>query len=116
MWATKDLPPFPARPRKREIGHPGICPLMWHGCVLTKFAGPIDAHDMTADLRFTWKPFTPRQEHLYTVSGATGFALVIFLSLAGVWLFLSMLVCSSRIMRPAGGSGISAKCSSRRSP
>ena len=52
-----------------RIGHPAICALMWNNCILTKFAGTIDAGKMTSDIQFDWKRFKPYQQHFYTIQG-----------------------------------------------
>ena len=87
---------------QQRIGHPAICSLMWNFCVLTKFTGTINAAEMTGDLLFSWKPFTPFQQHFCTTSGARGSAEICFVLLAGGWIFVSMIACNKRIMRPRG--------------
>jgi hypothetical protein len=84
------------------INHPAICSLMWDKCVLTKFAGTINANDMTGDLRFDWKPFEACQRYFYTISGARDFAMILFIALTGSWCFATMILCNGRIMQPGG--------------
>jgi hypothetical protein len=84
------------------IGHSAICSLMWNDCVLTKFAGTIKAADMTQDIRFQWRPFRAFRQHFYTANGARDVAVILFVFLAGGWLFVSMIVFSTRIKQPGG--------------
>ena len=67
-----------------SIGHSAICSLMWGGCVLTKFAGNIDAASMTKDIQFNWKPFESHQEHFWTQYGARCGAEILFVILLGI--------------------------------
>jgi hypothetical protein len=84
---------FVGKTTKQRIGHPAICSLMWDKCILTKFAGTIDAGGMTADLHFDRKPFEAHQQHFYTRRGAYHFALILFACLTGCWLAVSMVAC-----------------------
>ena len=52
------------------IHHPGICPLVWNRCVLTKFSGTISSQDMGRDMRFGWGPFRAYRQHFHTGQGA----------------------------------------------
>jgi len=85
-----------------EIAHPAIVPLMWDGCVLTKFAGTIRVADMTKDIQFAWKPFEALQQHFFTIDGAWTSANLRFVTLAGVWGMISMLFFKNRIQQPRG--------------
>jgi hypothetical protein len=85
-----------------HVGHPAICPLMWNNCILTKFAGTIDADKMTSDIWFDWKPFRPYRQHFYTDRGARGVAFVTFIFLVGSFLAVSMVLCDERIRQPQG--------------
>lgn len=86
----------------QQIGHPAICSMMWNKCVVTKFAGTIDADRMTSDIRFGLTPFRPYREHFYTVQGAKQSALLMFVCLLGCWIAASMIACRKRIMEPEG--------------
>lgn len=86
----------------QRIGHPAICSLMWNECILTKFAGPIDADKMTSDIQFEWKPFEPYREHLFTIQGAREVALIVFIGVLGASLAVSMFVCQKKIVQPKG--------------
>ena len=85
-----------------EIAHPAVVPLMWDGCVLTKFAGTIPAADMTGDIQFTWRPFEPLRQHFFTVDGAWHSAIHRFLAAVGAWGMISMVLFRKRIRRPRG--------------
>lgn len=76
---------------KARIGHPVLCDMMWHGCVVTKFSGAIKAERMTADIRFSDVPFKAYRQHFYTRHGAVSFSLILFLWAGGAWLFAAML-------------------------
>lgn len=84
------------------IGHPGICPLMWGNCVLTKFAGSISAASMTKDIRFAWKPFESHQEHFFTQYGARCLAVILFVWGVGLWCLISMLKYREKLVQPQG--------------
>ncbi|MFZ1933728.1 MAG: DUF2330 domain-containing protein [Thermoguttaceae bacterium] len=84
------------------IGHPAICPLMWDKCILTKFAGTIDADRMTADLQFDKKPFEGYRQHFYTEQGAYHLSLILFVCMTGCWLAGSMVAYRAKIVRPWG--------------
>ena len=85
-----------------QIGHPAICSLMWNDCILTKFAGTIDADKMTSDIQFGWTPFKPYRQHFYTTQGAKAFALLVFICFLGGCLAVSMVVCKELIVQPRG--------------
>ena len=95
-------PPFFGTTSRLRIGHPGVCRLMWNDCVLTKFAGNIDSHDMTKDIDFAWGTFKTYRQHFYTEKGAWSFALILFISFTGGWCLISMLVCEKKIKQPGG--------------
>jgi hypothetical protein len=87
---------------KLSIGHPALQQLMWNDCVLTKFAGTIAANDMANDMLFTWSPYRPYRQHFYTSKGAWDSAIIFFVGIAGLWLFVSMLFFRQRIIQPKG--------------
>jgi hypothetical protein len=93
---------FRGETTNQQIGHPAICSLMWNKCILTKFAGPIDADKMTSDIQFDWKPFEPYREHLFTIQGAREVALIVFIAGFGASLAVSMFVCQKKIVQPKG--------------
>jgi hypothetical protein len=86
-----------------RIGHSAICSLMWNDCVLTKFSGTISAAEMTKDIDFQWRPFHAYRQHFYTMQGARDVAVIVFVSLLGGWVFVSMIVFSKRITQAGGG-------------
>ena len=84
------------------IGHPTICSLMWDRCVLTKFAGTVDAVNMTDDIHFTWKPFKSHQEHFFTRYGAGCLAVILFAVVVGGWNIVSMRDYARGLVQPKG--------------
>ena len=86
----------------RYIAHEGITNLMWDNCVLTKLAGKVSPAGMSQDIRLKWKPFTPHLMRLFTARGARSLCLMLFVGIAGVWLFGSMVACCKRIKGPLG--------------
>ncbi len=99
-YETKTL--FVGDTSNQIIGHPAICSLMWDKCILSKFAGTIDADRMTADLQFDRKPFEACRQHLYTRRGARHVALILFTCLTGCWLAASMVACRAKVVQPWG--------------
>ncbi len=79
-----------------NVAHPGVAPLLWDGCVLTRFTGVIEAGRMKEDIDFKWTAFKAHRQHVYTVQGATQSAIILFTSLAAGFLFLSMVCCVNR--------------------
>lgn len=93
----------------QSIAHPAVCSLIWDGCVISKFSGNIDAVNMDRDIKFSWMPFVPFQQHFYTAKGAKTSAVILFIVLAGGWLFFSMIVCHKMIIQPRGLQRYSVK-------
>ena len=93
---------FAGKTTNQIIGHPAMCPLkVENDCILTKFAGTIDAGDMKADIQFDLKPFKSYRQHLLVPSKAhSHFALILFVCLAGCWTGDSMVACRTRIVQP----------------
>jgi hypothetical protein len=75
---------------------------MWDKCILTKFAGTMDADRMTADLHFDKKSLEAYRQHFYTEQGAYHFAIILFASLTGCWLAGSMVACRAKIVQEWG--------------
>jgi hypothetical protein len=85
-----------------NVGHRAICPLMWDGCVITKFSGSIDAKRITDDIHFTWAPFKAHQDHYFTRSGASDVALVLFFAMVGIGNILCMRDYARGFVQPVG--------------
>jgi hypothetical protein len=85
-----------------QIAHLAIQALMWDKCVVTKFAGAIDSTKMTSDLNFSWVPFEPYRQRLFTTRGARETVLIWFVGAMGVWVFVSMIIFRKRIRTPGG--------------
>jgi hypothetical protein len=84
------------------IGHAAICSLMWNGCVLTKFAGTIDATWMNKDIHFAWNPFESRRGHFFTDYGAGCLAAILFVVVVGGWNIVSMRDYAKGLAEPKG--------------
>lgn len=93
---------FSASNSDTAIGFPEICGLMWNGCVLTKLSGAISPANMADDLRIGWVGYQPYQQHFFTTQGARTASYLLFTSLFGGFIFVSLILNRKPIKMPGG--------------
>ena len=99
---TKGYEFFWATNSDQAIGQSDICKLMWDGCVLTKLSGAISPAKMADDLKIRWSAYQPFQQHFYTIHGAKSGAYILFVSLFGGFVFVSLILNRKRVKLPRG--------------
>ena len=87
---------------EQDLGYSGILPLMWNGCVLTKFSGTINSEEMTRDIYFDWEEFKPYRELFFTTQGSLYSVTILFLGIIGIYIFTTMLLFHKRISEKSG--------------
>ncbi len=53
-----------------SLGHPGLVPVLWDGCWISKLTGEIPASAMSEDFYISWQKPEPEREKFYSHKGA----------------------------------------------
>lgn len=96
------VPAFVGKDTKVIIGHPEICNLMWDGCVVTKFEGKLTPSQMTTDLQFSWRSYSPHKPRLFSFGAAYTVAFMVFVVLFSGGMAGMMIASRARLRQAAG--------------